>query len=138
MRRSRALSRCARTAVLAASLSGCVGATTTYRDPRVYEATRAEDVEVLAARPGRAHVVVASLCVDGETKTTTREQLVATLRREAAKLGGDAVVVTAEDDYGEFIPPALGYGSTTRNRRLLADVLVWADTNRPWGVVVSP
>jgi hypothetical protein len=127
--------------LLAAALvvSGCTAdVTTTYRDPRAFESRKTEDVLVIAERPSRPHLVIASLTAEGEARGLSRDELVAALRREAARLGGDALLVYAETNTNQFVAAGvlIGNAPTIRERRVLADVVVFTDAERPFAVPV--
>lgn len=118
---------------LAAALAGCVSSSSSSMvrlDPLTRAATAADHVEVLGASPDRAHRVIArwsgSVSGTGERQELKlRGQAV----REAARLGGDAVVLhvgrEADALLQEAEPGVAVAGSVRRSTRMVADVVVW-------------
>lgn len=114
-----------------ASLLACACATVsiTYRDPRVFPARNPDAVLVLSERPIRPHLVIASFQLRTGGQEMTREELIARIRLEAARLGGDAVFVYAHANAGLLATPGLllGASSTVREEQRFADVVVFPE-----------
>jgi hypothetical protein len=107
----------------------CATVSITYLDPRTFPPQEPESVVVLTERPRAAHLVIASLRLRTGGQEMSAASLTARLRREAAKLGGQAIVIYAQANAGVLVAPGplVGSASTAREEQRSADVLVFTD-----------
>ncbi len=122
------------TSVLAfATLLACACATVsiTYRDPRTFPSRTPDAVTVLSERPQRPHLVIASFRLRTGGQAMTRDELIARIRLEAARLGGEAVFIYAHANAGLLVAPGLllGASSTAREEQRFADVVVFPEAS---------
>jgi hypothetical protein len=112
-----------------ATLLACACATVsiTYRDPRTFPPRAPDAVIVLSERPRQPHLVIASFRLRTGGQEMTREALIARIRLEAGRLGGEAVFIYADVNSGLLVAPGLllGASSTVREEQRFADVVVF-------------
>lgn len=107
----------------------CATVSITYRDPRNFPPRNPDAVLVLSERPTRPHLVIASFRLRTGGQEMTREALIARIRLEAARLGGEAVFIYAHANAGLLATPGLllGASSTVREEQRFADVVVFPE-----------
>lgn len=118
--------------VMAAALAGCASSRPSLvrLDPAPRSPTSPERVEVLAASPARPHRVIARWSgnargTDAQQERKLQQQAV----REAAQLGGDAVVLHVDREVDAQLQAAESGVAVAspikRSTRMVADVVVW-------------
>ena len=105
---------------------GCTVVTFTYVDPSRRVETEPSAVQVLRQEPDRPYRVVGQFRFEDKGWGFTREQLDERIRREAARLGGEAVVIDQTVE-SHFVSEGLLIGHTAEvsQRVLFAKVIVF-------------
>lgn len=117
MRRALCTSLC----VMAA---GCVTAQTHRLDPELRPARAPESVVVLEETPGQPYTVIARVESRTNAVFESFDDLRAKMRDQAARLGGDAVIVGPETRETEFIILPTGM-IPSEKKRLAGEVIVF-------------
>ena len=82
---------------------GCINTTVQRLDPAVRPARSPDSVAVLLEKPQRPYTVIAVIEADAKTVFDSFEDLRKAVVAEAAKLGGEAVILVSESADSEFI-----------------------------------
>ena len=111
-----------------ATVSGCTTVKVTYVDPSPRAETQPSAVQVLWEEPGRAYRVVARFRFEDKGWRLTKDELDRRVRQEAARLGGEAVVLDLSVQ-NEVVPEGLLVGHTAEvsQQILFARVIVFTD-----------
>lgn len=102
--------------------AGCIHSEVQRLDSAVRPVRSPESVAILFETPNRAFTVIAVVDGAGKTVFDGADDLRAHLQAEAAKLGGDAVIVRSESTDTEFI--------------LTGTAMIKSDTRRAVGEVI--
>ena len=82
---------------------GCINTSVQRLDPAVRPARSPDSVAVLLEKPQRPYTVIAVIEADSKTVFDSFEDLRKAMVSEAAKLGGEAVILMSESTDSEFI-----------------------------------
>jgi hypothetical protein len=114
------------TVIAAAFLIGCATADVLVLDPSPRTATHPDSVAVLLEEPKQAYRPIALIEVSDQAWGMSLESLAKKMRTEAAKRGGDAVIIGSKTTEGSTVIVPIGntwYAGT--EKKLVGKVIVF-------------
>jgi len=126
--------RSAAMVVTFAFLLACASADVLVLDPTARPARLPDSVTVLLEEPARSYQAIALIEVSDQSWGLSLESLAKKMRTEAAKLGGDAVIIGSQStESGAVIVPIgnMWYAGATEEKKLVGKVIVFTAPQRP-------
>jgi hypothetical protein len=117
-----------------AFLLACASADVLVLDPTARPARLPDSVTVLLEEPARSYQAIALIEVSDQSWGLSLESLAKKMRTEAAKLGGDAVIIGSQStESGAVIVPIgnMWYAGATEEKKLVGKVIVFTAPQRP-------
>lgn len=84
-------------------VAGCINTSVERMDHTVRPVRSPDSVQVILEQPQQAYTVIAVITSNGETVFDSFDDLCDEMTAEAAKLGGDALILGPESTVSEFI-----------------------------------
>jgi lipopolysaccharide export system protein LptA len=103
---------------------GCINTSVQRLDHAVRPARSLDSVTVLLEKPERPYTVIAVIEAKARTVFDSFDDLRRTMVAEAAKLGGEAVILGSESTDSEFVFTGSGMIESDQ-RRMTAEVIVY-------------
>lgn len=119
--------------VILAPLLACASADVLVLDPTPRPVRAPDSVTVLLEEPAQTYQAIALIEVSDQSWGLSLESLAKKMRTEAAKLGGDAVIIGSQStESGAVIVPIgnMWYAGATEEKKLVGKVIVFADPKR--------
>ena len=116
------------TVIAAALLIGCAKVDVLVLDPLPRTATHPDSVAVLVEEPKQPYLPIALIEVSDQSWGMSLESLAKKMRNEAAKRGGDAVIIgTQTTEGGAVIVPigTMSYAAPIEEKKLVGKVIVF-------------
>jgi len=105
-------------------VGGCINTSVQHLDDAVRQGRSPDSVTVLLEKPQRPYNVIAVVEANAKTVFDSFDDLREAMVAEAAKLGGDAVILVSESTDSEFVFTGVAMIESDQ-RKLIAEVIVF-------------